>query len=437
MSRFVSRKGEKRTQGCAKRVRQHKEHKIMMGKGIWSAIFVTLALAVGHPAARAVNLVTPTVETPSVLAPGDADDPAIWLHPTDPSLSLVLGTKKNAGLSVYDLLGNELQSINPASGVRYNNVDVQYGFKLGDQVVDIAVASDRRNDKLSIFSINPNTRQLEDITDGAIGTIFTPAGQPSNGTTTAYGLALYRSPLSGKYYAFASKRTTGTVAQLELFDSGAGKISAKTVRTFNVSSQVEGMVADQQLGYLYIAEEDVGIWKFLAEPDGGSTGTLIDAVKPTGKNIEADAEGLTIYYTSNGKGYLLASSQGDSTFAVYTREGNNDYLGSFLVGGFGGIDSVQNSDGADVINVPLGSQFPLGLFVTHDGNNDPDGSTNFKYVPWQNVANAFFPPLAIDTTSYNPRNPNSKPVPEPTTTAGLVLFATLGLSGQVLRRRRV
>jgi len=101
---------------------------------------------------------------------------------------------------------------------------------------------------------------------------------------------------------------------------------------------------------------------------------------------------------------------------VRAREGNNDFLGRFAVGPNGNIDSVQESDGAEVINVPLGPNYPFGLFVTQDGDNDPkvlvddDGeleniNSNFKFVPWENIANAFPNPLNIDTTSYNPRNP--------------------------------
>jgi 3-phytase len=178
------------------------------------------------------------------------------------------------------------------------------------------------------------------------------------------------------------------------------------------------MVADQELGFLYIGQEDVGIWKYQAEPNGGTTGTLIDKVKDLGGSyVEDDVEGLSIYYGKDGTGYLLASSQGDNTFAVYSREGHNDFVGRFAVGNNGAIDSVQESDGADVINVPLGSNFPYGLFVTQDGSNEParlvedDGelsnvNTNFKLVPWENIAYAFPNPLTIDTSSYNPRTPN-------------------------------
>lgn len=392
---------------------------------------------------KTIPEVSPTVETPPVIdldnpprnqQPGDADDPAIYVHPTDAAKSLVIGTLKDGGLSVYDLNGKVTQTISP-SDVRYNNVDLVYGFKLGGQNVDLAIASDRENDTLAIFQVDPTTRKLTDVTDNNItASIF----GIDDGEQTAYGLTTYTSPVSGKSYVFVSQREGNKVAQLELVDDG-GEVSAKFVRSLSVpipaggkleDAQVEGVVVDRELGYLYVGQEKAGIFKFSAEPEGGNTGKLIEAVKPDGSNLAADVEGLTIYYAADGKGYLLASSQGDSTYAVFTREGNNNYLGNFAIGASGNIDmaasgevsspiladSVEESDGADVINVPLGSQFPYGLLVVQDGSNDPvvvvndDGeienvSSNFKFVPWQNVANAFPNSLAVDTTSFNPREP--------------------------------
>jgi myo-inositol-hexaphosphate 3-phosphohydrolase len=384
----------------------------------------------------------PTVETrPDLVDDGtlpfsqraDADDPAIYVNSTDSAKSLVVTSVKNGGLRIYDLSGSLLQTINP-DNIRYNNVDLQYGFKLGSQTVDIAVASDRNNDKLAIFQINPNPttadQYLTDITDSNIGTIFqaAPFEAPySASTRSAYGLALYRSPVTNDSYVFTNRRETGDVAQFKLIDKGNGKIGAERVRNFTVptttgrEAQLEGMVVDQETGFLYIGQEDVGIWKYQAEPNGSNTGKLIDRVKDLGgTRLEEDVEGLSIYYGKNGTGYLLASSQGNNTFAAYTREGNNDYVGQFAVGNNGGIDSVQESDGADVVNVPVGPNFPNGLFVTQDGDNlparlaDDDGelvniSSNFKFVPWENIANSFPTPLNIDTTSYNPRTPVAQP----------------------------
>ncbi|BAZ30176.1 phytase [Cylindrospermum sp. NIES-4074] len=394
-----------------------------------------------------VPTATPTVETRPDLFDddslpfsqrADADDPAIYVHPNDSGKSLVLTSVKNGGLRIYDLSGNLLQTINPSNpDIRYNNIDLQYGFKLGGQKVDIAVASDRNNDKLAIFKINPNANAegnyLENITDSSAATLFqaAPFTAPySASSRSAYGLTLYRSPITNDYYVFTSRRDTGDVAQFKLIDKGSGKIGYERVRNFTVTPpaefgdidlQTEGMVVDQETGYLYIGQENVGIWKFDAEPNGSNTGKLIDKVKNLGgSHLVDDVEGLTIYYGKNGTGYLLASSQGDNTFAAYTREGNNDFLGRFAVGSNGTIDSVQESDGADVINVPLGPDFPNGLFVTQDGNNDPaklvedegeleNVNSNFKFVPWENIANTLPDILKIDTTSYDPRNPVAQP----------------------------
>jgi myo-inositol-hexaphosphate 3-phosphohydrolase len=154
-----------------------------------------------------------------------------------------------------------------------------------------------------------------------------------------------------------------------------------------------------------------GILKFSAEPDGGNAFTLIHSFDSG--FFKPEAEGLAIYYGPHGTGYLLISSQGDSTFAVFRREGNNEYLGSFVVGDVLDIDQANETDGLDVINVPLGDRFPFGLLVVQDGFNDPqfaaqddeeleNWSTNFKFVSWADVAARLG--LIVDTGSFNPRS---------------------------------
>ena len=441
---------------------------VLVSDNNFSATQFTQILALS---ADLIPTVTPRVETPANLNDPnlpfsqrvDSDDPAVYVNPTNSENSLVLTAVKNGGLQVYDLSGKLLQSVNPGN-IRYNNVDLLYGFELGGQTVDLAIASDRNNDKLVIFKIDANGANGEyvtDITDSSIGTLFqSPQFKPpySASTRSAYGIAGYTSPVTGDAYAFVTRRQTGDVSQYKLIDAGNGKITADRVRSFTVpipvdapaktNPQLEGMVVDQETGFLYIGQENIGIWKYLAEPNGGNNGALIDVVKKLGgKNLTDDVEGLTIYYGANGTGYLLVSSQGDNTFGVYSREGNNDFLGRFAVGANGAIDSVQESDGAAVINVPLGPNYPFGLFVTQDGFNDPavlvedDGeleniSNNFKFVPWENIANAFSTPLKIDTSSFDPRNPQAQSLLNgvgsgDTTQTSTVLWTRSNFTGEV------
>jgi 3-phytase len=361
-------------------------------------------------------------DAPADARLGDLDDPAIWVHPTDPAQSIVAAALKEGGLEVYDLDGNLLQSISP-DGVRYNNVDVVYNAALGGETVDLIAATDRFGDLFAIFRVDPATRALIDVTDPANPLLFTPAGQESDETTTAYGIAVYKDPAAGEVYAFVNRRETGELAQFRLFDNGEGQVAIERVRDLLLptpegaetdDAQTEGMVVDVENMTLYVGQENFGVWKFDAAPTGSSEPVLVDTIKPQGAVLEPDVEGLTIYHGPDGSGYLLVSSQGNNTFAVYERGGENGYVGSFQVGTGEAADGAQESDGAMVLNISLGERFPDGILVVQDGNNQPavmvedDGemenvSTNLKFLDWAEIANSFDPPLLIDTQSYNPR----------------------------------
>src|SRR5256885_2032975 len=104
---------------------------------------VALLAGIGAAAAEGSSptediVLTPAVriDTDPVPSTGDAaDDPAIWIHPTHPEQSLVLGTDKRGGLHVYGMDGHERSVV--SDGARPNNVDVLYGFRLGGKSVDL------------------------------------------------------------------------------------------------------------------------------------------------------------------------------------------------------------------------------------------------------------------------------------------------------------
>ena len=367
------------------------------GSLVLAVLVATAALAV--EAGAQTTEVTATVETDPVPSGGDADDPAIWVHPTDPSQSIMIGSDKENGLGVYDLSGNQIQFL---SGIEPNNVDIRHDFPLGGQLVDLVVSSDRADDSIALHRVDPATRQLVAI------------GAPISTGIDIYGTCLYHSPVSGSWYVFVTSEEAGPVGQFELTDNGSGGISGDEVRRFQMGSTSEGCVADDGLGYLYVTEEDVGIWKYDAEPDGGSNRVSVDEVGP---NLEADVEGATIYYGPGDSGYLIISSQGSSDYAVYRRDGDNEYVSRFEIVNAGGIDETGGTDGIDVISTSLGSAFPDGLFAAHDSDND-SGENNFKLVPWELVAASANPSLMIET-GWNPRieNPDlpRAPLPEPGT----------------------
>ncbi|MCH8069296.1 MAG: phytase [Candidatus Marinimicrobia bacterium] len=331
-----------------------------------------------------------TVETTPVPGSDDAaDDPCIWIHPTNPSLSTIIGTykKENGGLLIYDLEGKEIQFVQDG---RMNNVDIRYNFPLNGQNVSLVTAGNRRDNTISIYKVDPDSRQLENVAARVL-----PLGLKE-----VYGSCMYYSVKTGQYYAFVNDKT-GRIEQWHLFDNGRGKVDGKLVRTLFVDSQPEGCVADDILAEFYIGEEEAAIWKFGAEPDDSNEKTLVDSV---GNHFVPDVEGLTIYYTNDTTGYLIASSQGNNTYVVYMREGKNDYVGTFQIIDSNSVDGVQDTDGIDVCNFGLGPAFPNGVFVVQDGYN-PGAYQNFKLVRWEEIANVFHPPLAVNP-EWNPSTLN-------------------------------
>lgn len=344
----------------------------------WSAIAAALGLPAATPSdprqlpASSASAVRPTVETEPVPDYGDAaDDPAIWVDPRDPARSLIIATNKKRGLVVYDLDGQVLQSLNDG---RMNNVDLRDGFPLADRATTIVAASNRTKKSLSLYRLDPATRKLVDVAAELVPT----------GLADPYGLCMYRSAKSGRYYVFINDSEDGTFRQWELAATG-GRVTAKPVRDFTVGSQAEGCVADDDSGVLFVAEEDVGLWRYNAEPDGGAERTAIDTVE--GGRLTDDVEGLALYLGAAGAGYLVASNQGADNYAVYRRAPPNEFVGFFSVvaNDAAGIDGVSETDGLDVASGAPGG----GLFVAQDGRNiSPAERQNFKLVPWAAIAGA-------------------------------------------------
>lgn len=343
-------------------VRDDDTGKLYQGTLNWQAKPVTMEPVL--PEVAAVR------QTDPVGRQGDAaDDPAIWIHPEQPERSRVLGTNKKQGLLAYDLDGKLLQEL--AVG-RLNNVDVRPNFKLGAQTVDLAVASNRDHNSLSLFSIDRTTGELREA-----GEVPTPLKE-------IYGICLFQ-PANGELYAIANGKD-GTFLQYRL-SAPDGRVQGELVRQFKVDSQPEGCVADDQRQRLFIGEEDVGVWTVDARADQPATLTSVIKVGP---QLHADVEGLALYQ-SHERDYLVISSQGNDSYLVVDAEPPFAIHGAFRVGlnATAGIDGASETDGLEVTAINLGGPWSKGMLVVQDGRKRmPEQTQNFKFVPWADVTRA-------------------------------------------------
>jgi 3-phytase len=338
--------------------------------GSWQLRALPASTALTRPAApRELPIVLPRAQTEPVARLGDAaDDPAIWIHPVDASKSRVLGTNKKQGLLVYDLAGRQLQLLE--SG-RLNNVDLRQQVRLGGETFDVAVATQRDDLSLVLFTIDADGQVAERAR--------IPTGLPD-----IYGLCLYQPPRGGLEVFVNDK--DGRFVQYRIARHG-GKFRGSVVRRFAVASQPEGCVADDRAERLFIGEEDRGLWVTSARADRPA---ILQMILPVGELLVADTEGVALRHGALHS-YLVVSSQGNSSYVVLDAAPPYRARGAFRVGidPVGGIDGTSDTDGLDVTATAPGPSYPQGLLVVQDGYKRlPDGPQNFKYVSWEDVARA-------------------------------------------------
>jgi 3-phytase len=330
--------------------------------------------------------VTAAVATEQVAE--DPDDAAIWIHPSAPEQSLILGTNKveapGGALLVFGLDGKIRQTIGSLD--RPNNVDVEYGLRLGGDAVDIAVLTERIQQRLRVYRIERDGGGLTEISSENGLKVFEGA---AGDEAAPMGIALYRRPRDGTIFAIVGRKSgpvTGYLWQYQLEDDGAGKVKATKVREFGDYSgknEIESIAVDDALGYVYYSDEGYGIRKWAADPDDPNAERELAHFGAEG--FEGDHEGIAIYARDDGTGYIICTDQleDNSEYQFYAREGKqeNPHDHSELLRVVrGGADST---DGIEATSANLGPQFPHGLLVAMNS-----GGRNFLIFRWDDIVNA-------------------------------------------------
>ena len=302
------------------------------------------------------------VETEPVFAGDDAaDDMCVLENFNNPEKSLIISSDKKYGIIVYDLDGVKLYDYEVG---RINNVDILPSRSIQNKY--IVAGTNRTYNSIDIYLFNSK---------GELENLILRKEIPS--LKDVYGVTFYRDEFNT--YLFISDKK-GNVEQWS-YNNDEVNSEVKFVRKLRFSSLVEGLVADESKGKIYMGQERKGIWELNASPKLEEDKKLIFKKN---KYFKPDFEGLTIRDDGDGKGYLITSVQGSNGYLIIDRNSLKAKMFFRIIDG-NKIDGTTETDGIDVSSIKT-SKFPNGFFIAQDDDND-GLNQNFKLVDWNKIIN--------------------------------------------------
>ncbi|CAM3386956.1 phytase [Zobellia roscoffensis] len=295
--------------------------------------------------------IAPNIITEKTI--NDTDDPAIWVNPSDASKSIVFGTDKetNGAIYAFDLDGKIIEEKTIRNIQRPNNVDVAYGLVINDSTtVDVLMFAERERSQIRLFSV-PDMTPL----DNGGFPVFIDEKDPE--MKLPMGIGLYKSPKDESMYAIVGRKVgpaEGYLHQYKLVVKQNGSVEIELVREFGKFSgkkEIEAIAVDSELGFVYYSDEQHCIRKYHAEPEMGNEELSCFG----GDDFKSDIEGIAIASYANGEGYIIVSDQQKGQFNIYSRK-TNAFIKAVNL-------STLETDGCEVVTVPLNATFKNGLFV--------------------------------------------------------------------------
>ena len=193
------------------------------------------------------------------------------------------------------------------------------------------------------------------------------------------GIALYQAG-RGEVHAIVSRKSgpkQGYLHQYRLAATRGGRVGVQLVRAFGAFSgegEIEALCVDSELGYVYYADENVGIRKYHADPRMPEREIALFATE-----YEGDQEGIAIYAPPDGAGYLLCTEQleGGSKLHIYPRFGvQRKPILTVQTG-------ADDTDGLDASAHNFGAPFEKGLVVAMNSEG-----RNFWLYRWADIEQA-------------------------------------------------
>jgi len=274
----------------------------------------------------------------------DQDDLCLWADREDASRGLVITSDKSAGrIFVYEPDGALRQSI---ALQQPGNIDLRAEVSWGGKTETFVVVNDRAAQRLAVFRLHSQRRELERLDDGTIA------------TGENYGGCLLRTNGPDRLDAIVTSKTQG-VSRWRLSPTDGGGVAGHKVGSWPLGF-CEGAVGDDAAGDVYVAVEDQGVFRIAGETtgrDGAMEPELVIRVGESG--LRGDVEGMAIFTKPGGRSYLVFSDQGNSEFRVHDLRAPYPLVARFTV------EDVTHTDGLDIHLASFGPRFPGGIFACH------------------------------------------------------------------------
>lgn len=284
----------------------------------------------------------------------DQDDLCLWADPETPEHGLVITSDKSAGrVFLYEPDGRLRQSI-PLQ--QPGNIDLRTDVSWNGGRETLVVVNERAAQRLAVFRIDRQRRELERLDDGSIV------------TGENYGGCLLRTRDPERLVAVVTSKTQG-VSRWELSPAAEGRVTGRRLGTWPLGF-CEGAVGDDATGDVYVAVEDQGVFRISGETQPGAKAADPELVIRVGEaGLRGDVEGMAILAKHQGGRYLVLSDQGNSEFRVHELRPPYALVAAFT------FEGVAHTDGLDVQLASFGPRFPLGLFACH---SDVDSGKNVR-----------------------------------------------------------
>ena len=170
----------------------------------------------------------------------------------------------------------------------------------------------------------------------------------------------------------------GEVRVYSVAEDADGAMDARELHRFQLGSRAGGCAMDTAHERLYVMEERRGLWRYPLDPGSPEPAVLVQAVD--GARLTAPVGGVAVL-DDRGR-YLVVSSRGDSSIAVWNISWEPEWLGRFIVRAGPAGDEVTGTTGLDAYGGDFGAMLS-GVVALQDSVND--GGQNFKLIDWREI----------------------------------------------------